>query len=99
MHEGGIVGKNASFMRLVPESTFANAPRLHKGLAPDEFPAILQKGEIVLPKNFGQNNVEAQPNIRIINVLDPSIVGNYLATPDGERVIVNVMQKNIRRLT
>lgn len=99
MHEGGIVGKNASFMRLVPESTFINAPRLHKGLAPDEFPAILQKGEIVLPKNFGQNNVEVQPNIRIINVLDPSIVGNYLATPDGEKVIVNVMQKNIRRLT
>lgn len=99
MHKGGIVGKNASFMRLVPESTFINAPRLHKGLAPDEFPAILQKGEIVLPKNFGQNNVEVQPNIRIINVLDPSIVGNYLATPDGEKVIVNVMQKNIRRLT
>ena len=31
---------------------------------------------------------------RIINVLDPSIVGDYLATPAGERAIVNVIRRN-----
>ena len=98
MHGGGVVGAGGT-ISLVPAGAFIGAPRLHKGLASDEFPAILQKGEIVLPKGFGQNNIDVQPNIKIINVLDPSIVGNYLATPDGERVIVNVMQKNIRRLT
>lgn len=97
MHGGGVVGAGGT-ISLVPAGTFIGAPRLHDGLASDEFPAILQKGEIVLPKGFGQNNIDVQPNIKIINVLDPSIVGNYLATPDGERVIVNVMQKNKGRL-
>jgi hypothetical protein len=31
---------------------------------------------------------------RIINVLDPSIVGDYLATPSGERAILNVIRRN-----
>jgi hypothetical protein len=84
MHGGGVVGAGGT-ISLVPAGA-------------DEFPAILQKGEVVLPKDFGKTNVDVQPNIRIINVLDPSIVGNYLATPDGERVIVNVMQKNKGRL-
>ena len=33
-------------------------------------------------------------NVRIINVLDPSVVGNYLYTAAGERMIVNYMQRN-----
>lgn len=40
----------------------------------------------------------APVNIKNINVLDPSIVGEYLATDDGERVIMNVMQRNKRAL-
>jgi len=31
------------------------APRLHRGLMPDEFLAVLQKGEVVLPKNLVKN--------------------------------------------
>jgi hypothetical protein len=34
------------------------------------------------------------PAMRIINVLDPAIVGDYLATPAGERAIVNVIRRN-----
>ena len=34
----------------MPWSTFAGAPRLHEGLAPDEYPAILQQGEEVIPR-------------------------------------------------
>ena len=36
----------------------------------------------------------APPAIRIVNVLDPAIVGDYLATPAGERLIVNVIRRN-----
>lgn len=36
----------------------------------------------------------AAGSIRIINVLDPSVVGDYLATPSGERVILNVIRRN-----
>ncbi len=35
-------------------------------------------------------------NIRNINVLDPSIVGDYLSTDEGERLIMNVVQRNQR---
>lgn len=50
-HSGGIVG-GAGTSRRVDASMFANAPRYHSGgiagLAPNEVPAILQRGERVL---------------------------------------------------
>jgi lambda family phage tail tape measure protein len=49
-HEGGVVGSTSFPQRRVPAGAFAGAPRLHSGLAGDEFPAILQKGETVIPK-------------------------------------------------
>jgi len=88
MHTGGIVGYTYSPKRQVSPALFAAAPRLHDGLRPDEFPAILQKGEQVIPKN-------AQPSqMKIINVLDPSVVGDYLQTQEGENIVLNIMQKN-----
>ena len=57
-HDGGIVGAHAP-QRLVPALAFAGAPRLHgggiagglAGLRPDEVPAILQRGEMVLSRS------------------------------------------------
>ncbi|MBW2024370.1 MAG: hypothetical protein JRH08_00715 [Deltaproteobacteria bacterium] len=49
-HQGGIVGEIAPPVRPVPTTLFAHAPKLHSGLGPDEFPAILQRGETVLPR-------------------------------------------------
>ena len=39
-----------------------------------------------------------QVNIKNINVLDPSVVGDYLATDEGEQVIMNVVQRNQRAI-
>lgn len=33
-------------------------------------------------------------NLKNINVLDPSIVGDYLSTDEGEKMIMNVVQRN-----
>jgi lambda family phage tail tape measure protein len=62
LHAGGLVGAPAP-QRPVPAYAFAGAPRLHSGgvaglrpdggwagLAPDEVPAILQRGERVLSR-------------------------------------------------
>lgn len=49
-HQGGIVGQ-MSARRRVSAAMFLGAPRLHGGLRSDEVPAILQKGEQVIPKN------------------------------------------------
>ncbi|GIX11604.1 phage tail tape measure protein [Elioraea sp.] len=69
-HEGGEVGRAAVPRRRVPALAFAGAPRLHNGwFRPDEFPAILQRGEVVVPKRdaqrgFGPANV-------VINITTP----------------------------
>lgn len=42
----------------------------------------------------GPEKPPTPPATRIINVLDPAIVGDYLATPSGERAIVNVIRRN-----
>jgi hypothetical protein len=52
-HAGGLVGDPAP-QRLVPAFAFAGAARMHAGgmagLRPDEVPAILQRGEMVLSR-------------------------------------------------
>jgi lambda family phage tail tape measure protein len=49
-HAGGIVGQETQF-RQVPVALFHGAPRYHLGgLAGDEVPAILQRGERVIPR-------------------------------------------------
>ena len=55
-HKGGVVGRDGGgHNRAVSPGVFNNAPRFHDGgivgLKSDEVPAILQKGEIVIPKN------------------------------------------------
>jgi len=51
-HKGGIVGRTNVQKRRVSPALFANAPRLHNGLMPGEFPAILQRGEMVIPRKM-----------------------------------------------
>ncbi len=53
-HSGGVVGETGA-RRAVSPSLFIGAPRLHNGLRPDEFPAILQRGEEVIPRG-GRNS-------------------------------------------
>jgi hypothetical protein len=36
----------------------------------------------------------AQASVRIVNVLDPSLVAGYLATASGERAVLNVIERN-----
>lgn len=56
-HGGGVVGRTAAPQRALPAAAWANAPRMHDGgiagLGANEVPAILERGEIVVPKNVG----------------------------------------------
>lgn len=51
-------------------------------------------------RDGGESTPVAAPpvNIKNINVLDPSVVGDYLSTDDGEQMIMNVVQKNQNNL-
>lgn len=66
-HDGGTVGAGESDrqVRVVPAPLFAGAARLHAGslprLAPDEVPAILQTGEMVLNRRQAEAVRAAAP--------------------------------------
>ena len=87
-HKGGVVGSSAMPMQTISPIAFATAPRLHSGFRPDEFPAILQKGERVLSRreyrdiggerglNGGANNVNITIQADVITTDD---VDNWLA--------------------
>ena len=66
-HEGGIVGETMTAGRSLPAFAFAGAPRFHNGLMPDEFPAILQKGETVIPRNKKMGGMNVTFNISTPN--------------------------------
>jgi lambda family phage tail tape measure protein len=66
-HEGGEVGGSAPTRRL-PAYVYASAPRYHTGgvagLKPGEIPAILERGETVIPKGTSMgSNVNVVMNI------------------------------------
>ena len=66
MHRGGIVGASSGVLRAVPAGTFHGAPRLHNGLAPDEFPAILQHGERVIPRGGSGGTGDVQVQVYLV---------------------------------
>jgi hypothetical protein len=72
--------------------TFAGAPRLHSGLAADEFPSILQRGEQVIPKGGGGGGIA--PTIIINNNGGPKLGLGGQPFFDGEKWVVNIVAKN-----
>jgi len=102
-HSGGIIGSNLVPNMLAPSSLFANVPRFHNGLKlrSDEFPAILERGEEVRSKRDANKDREdfRTPTIndnrlKIVNVLDPSLLKDYLRTSDGEKLVLNIINRN-----
>jgi hypothetical protein len=66
MHGGGIVGSDGA-ARMVNPMLFAGAPRLHSGLSADEYPAILQRGEAVIPRGGGGTTYNITNNITALD--------------------------------
>ncbi len=66
-HQGGEVGSGSAPRRQMPAYLFANAPRFHNGLLPDEFPAILQRGETVVPKGKSMGGMNITFNVSTPN--------------------------------
>ena len=100
-HSGGMVGTGPR--RTVSPLVFAGAPRYHSGgmvgLKPGEVPSILQTGEEVLSRSDPRNAANggragAGTGVRIVNVVDPSMAADFLESPAGERVVMNVLSRN-----
>lgn len=111
VHAGGVVGSGLSRSRgNTAAAVFAGAGRFHSGglpgIAHDEVPAILQKGEEVLsksdPRNIlngggksGGSSGPADVNVKSVIVFDrDSAISEYLNTPAGTKAILGLMRDN-----
>ena len=92
-HEGGVVGQGGG-QRSVSPLMFANAPRYHTGgvagLKPGEVPAILEKGEIVIPKGKTLGGGGVNMKVEIINNA-PGVTATPSMSADGSvlKVMIN----------
>ncbi|TIX43452.1 MAG: hypothetical protein E5V40_03200 [Mesorhizobium sp.] len=109
-HEGGIIGQpSASGERMVNPAIFANAQRYHTGgiigLKPNEVPIIAMKNEEMLtetdPRHSKNGGGRGQAvNVKNVNVFDPAdVLEHALATTAGERIIMNWLTRNSRKVS
>jgi hypothetical protein len=81
-HRG--TGGGVTDMRNVNPGIFAAAPRLHNGLMPGEYPAILQQGERVIPRSVVRRGGGAGAGT-VVNLGDIAVdVSTGLVTASNE---------------
>jgi len=87
-HTGGVVGQTSWPGKHAPASIFNYAPRLHGGLDADEFPAILQRGERVIPKGGGGLTV----NHTVVDNVGVKITNTEKKTSQGVDIMTTIDQ-------
>lgn len=102
LHSGGVAGTHGyGHGRAVSPSVFAGAKRYHTGgvagLQPGEIPAILQRGEVVLPRGAGMvNKARSTETINVVLQDDSGrmaqIADQRIQTASGAIVQVSVQQ-------
>lgn len=109
-HSGGVVGTGGS-RRSRPglsAATWLGAPKFHSGgglgLRPDEYAAILQRGEEVITESdprhvrngggMGGGGGGAAPSVRQVLLLEPEQVASAMQGKSGERAILTVIKAN-----
>jgi len=107
-HSGGIAGSLGRMRQNVNPGLFGTAPRYHSGgiagLAADEVPAILQKGEEVLTRSDPRHRANGGAGGRSV-VTTPIVaigddaVADAMAGTAGENVVITHVRNNWDRLT
>ena len=98
MHTGSKTG-GVRNMRNVSPAMFANAPRLHNGLLPGEFPAILQKGEIVIPKSAARAAATSGDNSRVdIGNIEINVPSGVAANSDQGKALGMQIDKAVQAI-
>jgi len=88
LHDGGVAGRDGyGHGRAVSPSAFNGARRYHKGgiagLKPNEVPAILQKGELVIPRVGSAARASAAGAADAVSVNMPVTINVAQGTPEG----------------
>src|SRR5262249_9195214 len=107
-HDGGVAGSGRYPRRAGSASAFDGAPRYHgggiAGLLPNEVPAILERGERVIPKGQGGgSNVSVSMPLSINAAgADPAALQRAVAEFEGfrasiEKTVVSTVRNAIQR--
>ena len=103
LHAGGTAGRDGyNHARSFPASMFIGAPRYHNGgtagLRPNEVPAILEKGERVIP-NGAQMSSDGPPiEFRVVNNASGTEVEQRRERgPDGREVLIAEVNTAVSR--
>lgn len=101
---GGILSSIGGIFRFA-DGGWISEPVLGRGVNSGRYYSFAEKeSERVMTKkdirninnNYSSQSSNQRPvlNARIINVLDPSIVGDFLGTNSGEQIIMNIVKRN-----
>lgn len=107
-HDGGVVGSQGASRktRTGGGDSWLGAPKFHGGgglgLRPDEYKAVLKRGEEVLTEdnprhisNIGNDNTaEGGGGFKQVLLLDPEAVPNAMRSRSGQRSILTVIREN-----
>lgn len=108
-HDGGVVGgRGASRQSRTNMGSWWGAPKFHGGgglgLRPDEYKAVLQRGEEVLteddPRHIrnigkgGNDNGGGGQSLKQVLLLDPALVPNAMRSRSGQKSILTVIRDN-----
>jgi lambda family phage tail tape measure protein len=63
-------------------------------LGSQQFLMMGNQGGSVTPNNQIGNSASGETNIRVINVTDPSMVADFMSSPDGDRVFINMLSRH-----
>lgn len=98
-HTGGTAGSGSGVKRNMPAAAFFGAPRMHKGgsiLGPNEVPAILNRGERVIPAGANDNG---KVTVQIINNSKAQVSEESTRSSDGEEIRRFVIEETNKGMT
>ena len=98
-HSGGVVGASGGASRAVASSVFNGAPRYHgggvAGLKPNEVPAILERGETIIPKGGSASGYSRPVEVHVTMGISADSAGNmtpYIEQVSSEQAVKVVQQ-------
>lgn len=90
LHSGGVVGNDNYPHRSISPLAFLGAPRYHSGgiagFKPGEMPAILEKGELVIPEKNWRNSGGAPQRLDVRVSLDSDLLRAVVVDESGKQV-------------
>jgi len=100
-HSGGVAGAPGGSSRAVASSVFNNAPRYHgggvAGLKPNEVPAILERGETIIPNGASSGGAVQVPPAQIqVNLIGGDGSEKVSQRQEGNLNIIDIVKGEVR---